>query len=522
MFYDDEMENVSTDESTQESESTDQYTPAPAPEPEPDLTPDIQERMEEPSYKPREEPQYEPWREPVYREPEDHAGAYTPGIHGAQRRTPAAELQSKPERKKKNHGFLKAVCLVLVCALAASAASYAVIDYKLKDYSAPAPEKTVTINRAAVPDNKADAEASPAPLVSTGSEMTAAEIYEMGCQQVVGLKTSVTTTNIFGQTSSGAVSGSGFIISDDGYIVTNYHVIEYSVLYGYELSVMLYDGSTYPADIIGYEEENDLAVVKIEATGLNAVTLGSSSKMIVGQQVYAIGNPLGELEYTMTGGIVSALDRVITTADQTTGTTTSISMFQIDAAVNSGNSGGPVYNSKGEVIGIVSAKYSSSGVEGLGFAIPMDDAFTIVSDLIENGYVTGKAYFGITVRTLTTSYAQYYGLVEGAYVETVTPGSCAETAGLEAGDIITKLGDYEVTTRDDLLNAKKNYKAGDTVSVTAFRGGEYLEFILTFDEEPPASAATEPQEQQQQQQQGGQYFFSNPFGNFGGFGGFGN
>ena len=462
---------------------------------------------------------YEPWREPVYKEPEERA-AYTPGIGAYSYQRPAPRAVPQPEKPRKSHGFLKAVCLVLACAIVSSVVSYGVVNYRAKDLAAGNTDgknpTTVVLNSAPASDeNKASAETPARSLATTGSVMDPTDIYAMACEQVVGIRTPVTTTNIFGQTTSGAVSGSGFIISEDGYILTNYHVIKYSAQYGYELTVILHDGTEYTASIVGFEAENDVAVIKIDATGLNAVTMGSSANMIVGETVYAVGNPLGELEYTMTSGIVSALDRIITTTDPDTKVTESINMFQIDAAVNSGNSGGPVYNEYGEVIGIVSAKYSSTGVEGLGFAIPIDDGLTIASDLIENGYVTGKAYFGITVSTMTASYAQYYGLVPGALVESVSTGSCAETAGLQQGDIITKLGDYEITSRDDLLAAKKNYRAGDTVSVTAYRNGENLEFILTFDEAPAETVTVQPQQNDQTQNEWG------GFGNFGNFGSFG-
>ena len=451
---------------------------------------------------------YEPWREPVYREPEEHGRAYTPGLHTAAGYRSSGQYQppkqEKPEKPKKSRWFLKAVCLVLVCALVSSVLSYAIVDHMVSKIDLSG--KTVVIGgNSNVSNNGSGSASDPAttPLVSTGDKMAPTALYNMACEQVVGLKTAVTQTNIFGQTTTGAVSGSGFIISSDGYIVTNYHVIEYAVVYGYELTVLMHDGTSYPATVVGYEDDNDVAVVKIEATGLNAVAMGSSEDMVVGETVYAVGNPLGELEYTMTSGIVSALDRVITTSDQSTGTTTSINMFQIDAAVNSGNSGGPVYNDKGEVIGIVSAKYSSTGVEGLGFAIPIDDALVIVSDLIENGYVTGKPYFGITVSSITSSYAQYYGLVEGALVESVDETSCAAAAGLEPGDIITKLGEYEVNSRDALLTAKKNFKAGDTTTIVAYRNGEHLEFVITFDEEPANVQQAQQNQQSQQNQQGG-------------------
>lgn len=310
--------------------------------------------------------------------------------------------------------------------------------------------------------------------------LTPTEIYTLASNQTVGISTEVTTTNVFGQAVSGTVTGTGFILTADGYIMTNYHVIRDAHKNGYEIKVMLYDGSSYKAEIVGIEDDNDIAVLKIDAKSLNPVTIADSSEIQVGEPVYAIGNPLGELTYTFTGGMISALDRDIKGEDGT-----AINMFQIDAAVNSGNSGGPVYNAEGEVVGVVTAKYSSAGVEGLGFAIPINDAAIIATELIEHGYVTGKAALGVSVQTISAQAAQYYNLVQGAGVGSVTPGSCAEKAGLLKGDIITKLGDTDIRSTADLLAARKDYRAGDTASITIYRNGDYKTMSITFDEEKP-------------------------------------
>jgi serine protease Do len=313
--------------------------------------------------------------------------------------------------------------------------------------------------------------------IYTGEVLSPERIYDMAVTQVVGVNTDV-QTNIFGQKTARAVSGSGFIVSEDGYIVTNYHVIAYAAEYGYDLTVMLRDGSTYPAKIIGFEKDVDLAVIKIDVSGLSPVTIGNNDDMRVGETVYAVGNPLGELDYTMTSGIVSALDRIINVDSSTR-----INMFQFDAAVNSGNSGGPVYNSRGEVVGIVAAKYKLTGVEGLGFAIPINDVVDIVNQLMTSGFISGKPAMGISVRTITPEAAEYYNRVVGAGVEAVTPGSAADRAGIKVGDIIIKLGEYEITSTEDLIFYKRKYKAGDTASITVNRGKEELVLEITFDEE---------------------------------------
>ncbi len=354
----------------------------------------------------------------------------------------------------------------------------------------------------------------------------AASVYDLACTQVVGITTEIISTNYFGMTTQSAVSGSGFIVTSDGYIITNYHVIEDAYKGGYEVTVMLYNGDSYTASIVGFEKDNDIAVLKIDADGLNPVIIGDSDAMVVGDTVFAVGNPLGELAYTMTKGMVSALDRDISTTDSQTGVITTINMFQIDAAVNSGNSGGPVYNSKGEVIGVVTAKYSSTGVEGIGFAIPINDAVAIANELITNGYVSGKAYFGISVSTVSASIAEYYNMVEGAYVSVVDENSCAGTAGLKVGDIITKVDDTEILSSSDLVAAKKEYKAGDTAVLTVYRSGEYIELTIVFDEEKPTVQTTEQENEtengiedqygSENQQPSGENSF--PFSEFFGFG----
>ena len=224
-------------------------------------------------------------------------------------------------------------------------------------------------------------------------------------------------------------------------------------------------------------------MLKIEATGLNAVRFGNSDSISVGETVYAVGNPLGELDFSMSTGHVSALDRLITSDESGV----PINMFQIDAAVNSGNSGGPVYNAAGEVIGIVTAKYASTGVEGLGFAIPINDAARIASDLITNGYVTGRAYMGILIKDTYNSYqgriySSYSNLPQGAYVDSVESGSSAEKAGIRADDIITALGDQKVASSSELTVALHSFSAGDTTTVTVYRDGGEITLTITFDE----------------------------------------
>ena len=409
-----------------------------------------------------------------------------------------ADEEKKTEKKSDGFSFRKVVALCLVFLLIGGLGGYGI----MKGIAGGRTDEKPVLS-AKTDDGSAEPTASPAltAVTTTGEKMSSQDIYTMACSQMVGVTTEVTYTNIFGQPSSGAVSGSGFVVSKDGYIMTNYHVIQTAVEEGYDVSVMFYDGSTYTASIVGYEKDNDVAVLKIDADKeLNPVTIGDSNETQVGDTVYAVGNPLGELTYTMTSGMVSALDREISTEED--GTT--INMFQIDAAINSGNSGGPVYNEKGEVIGIVTAKYQNTGVEGLGFAIPIADAVDIANDLITNGYVTGKAYMGVTVITVSSSVAEYYNMVEGAYIYALDENSCAAKAGLQVGDIITKIGDTEVKTASDLIAAKKDYAAGDTATLTVYRSGQTQELSITFDEQQPDSSSGTQQPDVGQTQSGGQ------------------
>ena len=332
---------------------------------------------------------------------------------------------------------------------------------------------------------------------SSGQAMTPEQLYAANVDACVGITVSTTMTNIFGYTSTSAASGSGFVITADGYIVTNYHVIEDAVKdSSVSITVSFHDGSSYPATLVGGEEDNDVAVLKIEASGLQTVTLGDSDQLKVGQAVMAIGNPLGELTYSLTDGLISALDRLITTGSGNDSTT--MNMLQTNCAINPGNSGGPLFNSYGEVIGITTAKYSTSSsgtnVEGLGFAIPINDVKNIISDLIQYGYVTGKPYMGITGVTMSASVAQQYGVtnaVLGVYVATVEDGSCSAKAGLQPGDIITAMDEDDVVTFQDLEAAKATHQAGDTVTLTVFRNGEKLELSLTLDLRWPVTARYE-------------------------------
>ena len=330
------------------------------------------------------------------------------------------------------------------------------------------------------------------------TKMEPAEVYASTVNSVVSINTTSTSgTNIFGQAVETASSGSGFIISQDGYIVTNYHVIKGAT----SVKVTLYNGDTYDATVIGGDSDYDVAVIKIDATGLSPVTLGNSADVNVGDTVLAIGNPLGELTFSMSQGIVSCCDRAINVDG------TPFNMIQVDASINPGNSGGPLMNLYGEVVGIVSAKYSSysnTAVEGLGFAIPIGDVQAIIKDIMENGQITDKPAFGITAGTMTRQMAAQYQIdqTSGVFVYSVNKGGAGEKAGLQMGDVITKVDGTDISSMEDLTAVKKNHRAGDTVTVTYYRGGESHTTQLTFDAKTAETEQTQQDQQNQQNQQG--------------------
>ena len=278
------------------------------------------------------------------------------------------------------------------------------------------------------------------------------------------------------QVLSGA--GSGVILTTDGYIVTNYHVVEGAQ----QITVTLHDDSTYTATVVGSDQQSDIALLKIEADGLTPAVLGDSDNVQVGEVVIAVGNPMGTLGGTVTDGIVSALNRDISVEGN------EMTLMQTSAAISPGNSGGGLFNTNGELIGIVNAKYSDEDAEGLGFAIPINDAKAVVQDLLENGYVTGRPAFGITVITVSdVQTAMQYGVSSlGVYVNSVDAGSGAEAAGMKAGDRIVSIGTQLVETTDDVTNALKGYNVGDVVEVQVDRGRELMTLQVTLGEKTGA------------------------------------
>ncbi|MDD3346704.1 trypsin-like peptidase domain-containing protein [Oscillibacter sp.] len=328
------------------------------------------------------------------------------------------------------------------------------------------------------------------------SAMTDAEVYASNVNSVVSINVTGTSgTNFFGQAVQTASAGSGFVLTKDGYIVTNYHVVKDADT----VKATMYNGDTYDAKFIGGDEDYDIAVIKVDAAELPAVTLGDSDKLNVGDHVLAVGNPLGELTFSMSGGMVSSVNRAINVSG------TPFNMIQTDASINPGNSGGPLFNQYGEVMGIVSAKYSSysssESVEGLGFAIPINDVVAMIEDIMTNGYVTNKPYLGITGGTMSEAMAaQYrYNVKSGVFVYSVEEGGAAAKAGLKMGDVITKVDDHQIATMEDLTAVKKQYSAGDTATVTIYRENKETTVELTWDA-VPANQKSEDETQQQIQQ----------------------
>ena len=434
----------------------------------------------------------QPYSSPYYyNEPQDiPVQMYSPGICVSQpiprsRDNDSGANGSQRDKTQGLVGFIRAMALVLACTFFSGAAAYLVMDFRFDrgDFAQPAP----VILGGNVLERPRDDNPT-VPLVEKSDEMSAQDIYDMARSQVVGINTEA--PGLFGlpdiSGSSAPISGSGFIVSSDGYILTNYHVIEIAHKNNIAINVVLSDGTSYKAKVVGFDSSNDVAVIKIEATGLNASVIGNSDNIRVGQSIYAVGNPFGDLVYTMTDGIVSALDRVVSVEGK------SIRTFQFSAAVNRGNSGGPIYNSNGEVIGIVTAKIVRGNVEGIGFAIPINDAIEIASELIEHGYISGRPLMGITGQTVSDASADYFDWVVGVQVRSVAELSAAEKAGMLVGDIITALGDEEVSSMEELRFALRQHRAGDTTTVTVWREGNSIKLTITFDEDMNAGQPDRP------------------------------
>ncbi len=409
-----------------------------------------------------------------------------------------SKKKQKKEKKPKNRmSFAQMLLCLVLCLVTGSVAGYVssknavekTLDSFMETFTTVTTTGSYNIN---IYEQQAD---TTAPTVQTQqqddttvpvvSNASASDIYKKNVNAVVNITAKgVQTVNygfFFGsQQQEFTSSGSGFFLTEDGYILTNYHVVE-------DASTFIatdFEGNEYSAKLVGYEESNDIAVLKVSGT-FQAVELGDSKSLEVGDTLLIIGNALGELQYTLTQGVVSYLERAVTTE-----TGSVINMFQTDAAINSGNSGGPVFNAKGEVVGIASAKYASSTIEGLGFCIPIDDVKYMISDIVNVGYVTGKPSVGVSLYTNTS---RSNGLPYGCYIVAVEPGSAADNAGLEDGDVITAVDGTSVRDVDDFGAALNGKKAGDSITLTVYfaDAGSSSQVTLTLDEYVPGEARTE-------------------------------
>ncbi len=375
---------------------------------------------------------------------------------------PAVQETAKPRKKR----FAGILAVALGCSLlggligAGGVAAYS--KWSAKDTATVAEADEGGVSEILVGTrNNAKVETT---AVSKDKELSAADIYEANVNATVGI-TTASTTNYFGYKTTAAASGSGFVLTSDGYIVTNYHVVEGAD----KIKVTTYDDTSYDATLVGYDESNDIAVLKVDAKGMQTVVVGDSDALRVGDSVVAIGNPLGELTFSLTHGDISALNRKVTINNN------AMTLIQTDCAINSGNSGGALFNAYGEVIGITNAKYSSSGFSGtasidnVGFAIPMNSVIGIIKSIIEKGYIE-KTYIGIGVTNLE-SQNQSTGL-SGALVVSVEEGGPADKAGLKENDVITKVNGTLITGTDDLIRMIAAGSEGDVVTLTVYRDGE--------------------------------------------------
>ena len=398
----------------------------------------------------------------------------------------------EPKKTRKGKTALKVAALALGCSLlggAVGAGGTALTGFAL--YTVNKQVAVEDTNATTVYEGIKDNPALNVSYIDTSKEMSASEIYAKNVNSTVGITTSI-TTNYFGYQTTTPAAGSGFILTEDGYIITNYHVIEDAS----EIKVTTYGGDEYDAKLIGYDESNDIAVIKVDANNLAPVTLGDSDALNVGDDVIAIGNPLGELTFSLTSGAVSALDRNVTLSNA------SMNLIQTDCAINSGNSGGALFNTYGEVIGITNAKYSSNGfntssIDNIGFAIPINSVKKIITEIIEDGSIT-KPYIGVYIYDLGSDYKKF-GLT-GAVVQKVEENSPAEEAGLKPNDLITKVNGEDIVDSEELRNILAKGNEGDTYTLTVNRSGEIIEIEVTISIKKQAALPKEEKPAQSEQQ----------------------
>ena len=394
-----------------------------------------------------------------YQQPQQHHAA-------AQQKKPKTKV--KKEKKPASRGFIAAMLAITMLASAALGFGGGYLAKNMNTTTS----GNLTINQVSS-GNVTNASAA-------SSATTTSDIVKKTADSVVEIATEGITTGSFARQYVTKGAGSGVIISSDGYIVTNHHVIDGANT----IKVTLRDGTTsYDATLIGSDEDNDIALLKIDAEGLTPATFGDSSSLAVGDYVVAIGNPLGTLGGTVTDGIISALAREVTIEDK------SMTLLQTNAQISPGNSGGGLFNAKGELIGIVNAKDSATEVEGIAFAIPVNNVIDIIKDLQNYGYVTGKIDMGMEFVDINSNdTAFYYGVNQlGCYVLSVQTGSNAEAAGFRRGDLITAVNGQAISSSGDISKALENNKVGDTVTLTVSRSGQTKDLQLQLAEYKPSA-----------------------------------
>lgn len=430
------------------------------------------------------------------------------------------EFSYKPEKKSRGRKILSGVIAVLsVFAIAATS----IVGYTL-----------VTGNRIGV--SSSDSQSSDNQTVKSKADSSSSSVDRENLPTLVQLatpsdamkipdiveKVSPSVVGISCMTSSGTATGTGIIMSEDGYIITNAHVVQGATA----ISVVLpssyasndesgssEDETTITAELVGKDTQTDLAVIKINKTGLTAAEFGKSSEIKVGEVSIVIGNPLGfDLANSVTAGIISATDRTLTIEDRT------MNLIQTDASINNGNSGGPLINAYGQVVGVTSAKVASTYGEGLGFAIPIDEATPIIDDLIKYGYVTGRPTLGISGENVTDVYSQYYDIPKGFFVRSVESGSAAEQAGIEVNDIVIGIEGNLIESIEEFNEIKENYKAGDKITISVYRDGEIIDKEVTLGEAVEKEDETDNSDSQNQQLPQNDYdSYREFFNQFGGF-----
>ena len=424
------------------------------------------------------DPQPEP--ETAYTAPQtdNGAGGATPPVHPVQ-----PQDAQPPKKKKKFNGKRVARSAVALVLAAAMGFAGGFVGAKFGGSGKVVIQQVAPSSTA---DSASGSDSSITAASSSGSSLTTEQVADLVSPSVVVITTEqvvYSQWSWYGQNQVESGAGSGVIISSDGYILTCAHVVD-----GASTITVTIGDKDYTATLVGEDTTSDIAVIKIDADGLTPATVGNSDSLKVGQSVMAVGNPLGELGGTVTGGMISALNRSVTI--QGSSSVNTMSLIQMDASVSPGNSGGGLFNMNGELVGIVNAKSSSSDAEGLGFAIPINDAIKVAQELLENGYVTGRPYLGITYLAVTDAQtaAQLGVNAYGVYVVEVIKGGPAEKAGLQAGDRIVSVDGTEIASKDDLGTLMQKHAAGDTLSITIARDGQMQTVNVTLGEKTASNS----------------------------------